>query len=265
MNVWVLLVLVIVVSAAVAVGTILVANRAISASVGPAHNSTLGPFVTTVALVYGTLLGFTVVVAWEQFSSAELNVANEASTLATMYRQTVAMPVQEQQEIRVLLRRYTTAVQGPEWRQQEQHEVSGASDTARSAITEMYRVLGRQDPDAAASAINSEFLGQLTVLASQRNTRVLDAEPRIPWLLWCGLIFGGVLLVGLTRVHAAGQHAGPRPLVRCRSASAGFVAVRRRPPRPSIRISNRDHPRAVRARDRGVRRGRLPMTSSLPR
>ena len=198
MNVWVLLVLVIVVSAAVAVGTILVANRAISSSVGPAHNSTLGPFVTTVALVYGTLLGFTVVVAWEQFSSAELNVANEASTLATMYRQTVAMPVQEQQEIRVLLRRYTTAVQGPEWRQQEQHEVSGASDTARSAITEMYRVLGRQDPDAAASAINSEFLGQLTVLASQRNTRVLDAEPRIPWLLWCGLVFGGVLLVGLT-------------------------------------------------------------------
>ena len=40
--------------------------------------------------------------------------------------------------------------------------------------------------------------GQLTVLASERNTRVLDAEPRIPWLLWCGLIFGGVLLVGLT-------------------------------------------------------------------
>ena len=43
------------------------------------------------------LLGFTVVVAWEEFSYAEANVANEASTLATMYRQTVAMPGQEQQ------------------------------------------------------------------------------------------------------------------------------------------------------------------------
>jgi hypothetical protein len=96
-----------------------------------------------------------------------VNVANEASTLATMYRQTVAMPVQEQREIRVLLRKYTTAVQG-------------------------------QDPDAVSSAINGEFLGQLTVLASERNTRVLDAEPRIPWLLWCGLAFGGALLVGLT-------------------------------------------------------------------
>ena len=27
--------------------------------------------------------------------------------------------------------------------------------------------------------------------------RVLDAEPRIPWLLWFGLIFGGLVLIGL--------------------------------------------------------------------
>lgn len=198
MNVWLVLVLVVLVSAALAVGAIMIANRLIPASIGKEHNSTLSPFVTTVALVYGALLGFTVVVAWEQFSSAEVNVANEASTLATMYRQTVAMPVQEQQEIRVLLRKYTTAVQGPEWRKQEENEGGGTSDSARSALTEMYRVIGRQDPNAASSAINGEFLGQLTVLASERNTRVLDAEPRIPALLWFGLIFGGVLLVGLT-------------------------------------------------------------------
>lgn len=197
MNVWLLFILVIALSVLVAVGSILVANRTIPDSIGREHNSTLSPFVTTVALVYGALLGFTVVVAWEQFSSAEVNVANEASTLATMYRQTVAMPVHEQQEIRILLRKYTTAVQGPEWKKQEELD-GGTSDTARSAITEMYRVIGRQDPDAATSAINGEFLGQLTVLASERNTRVLDAEPRIPWLLWCGLVFGGVLLVGLT-------------------------------------------------------------------
>ena len=131
----------------VAVGTILVANRLIPASVGKEHNSTLSPFVTTVALVYGALLGFTVVVAWEQFSSAEVNVANEASTLATMYRQTVAMPVQEQQEIRVLLRKYTTAVQGPEWKKQEEPRAAPATRHAvRSPICTVF--IGRQDPDA---------------------------------------------------------------------------------------------------------------------
>ncbi|WP_232425671.1 bestrophin-like domain [Mycobacterium sp. JS623] len=34
-------------------------------------------------------------------------------------------------------------------------------------------------------------------MTSQRNTRVLDARPRIPGLLWGGLLFGGVLLIGL--------------------------------------------------------------------
>jgi len=197
-NVWLLFTLTIAISVAFAVGAILAANRIIRSSIGKEQNSTLSPFLTTVALVYGALLGFTVVVAWEQFSSAEVNVANEASTLATMYRQSVAMAAQEQQEIRVLLRKYTTAVRGPEWRKQEQNEGAATSDIARTAITDMYRVLGRQDPNAASSAINGEFLGQLTVLASERNARVLDAEPRIPWLLWFGLLFGGVLLVGLT-------------------------------------------------------------------
>ena len=164
-------------SVLLAVGAIWFANRVVSRSVGKEHNSALSPFVTTVALVYGALLGFTVVVAWEQFSSAEANVGNEASTLATMYRQTVAMPAPEQQQMRDLLRKYTIAVKGPEWVSQND---GSTSDNARGAITEMYRVIGRQDPDGG-SAINGEFVGQLTVLASERNTRVLDAEPRIPW------------------------------------------------------------------------------------
>ena len=50
---------------------------------------------------------------------------------------------------------------------------------------------------AASSPISQEFLGQLTVLASDRNQRILDAQPRIPGLLWTGLLFGGVVLVGL--------------------------------------------------------------------
>ena len=191
---WLVLLLVVAASIMIAVASIWVGDHTLSDSVGKTHNSTLSPFVTTVALVYGALLGFTVVVAWEQFSTASANVASEASTLTTMYRQTVAMPPAEQQQMRDLVRKYTTAVEGPEW---EQQDSGGTSDSARAALTEMYRVVSRQDPNAASGPVNGEFMGQLTVLASQRNARVLDAEPRIPWLLWFGLIFGGLVLIGL--------------------------------------------------------------------
>ncbi len=51
----------------------------------------------------------------------------------------------------------------------------------------MYHVLGNQPPGEGSIA-NGEFFGQFTVLTSERNTRILDAKPRIPWLLWFGLL-----------------------------------------------------------------------------
>ncbi|MGB8503147.1 DUF4239 domain-containing protein [Mycobacterium sp.] len=205
---WLFLLLAIVVSILLAVGSIWLANRTSSDSAGQEDNSALSPFLTCVGLVFGALLGFTVVVAGEQFSSAETHVANEASTLTTMYRQTVALPAPEQTQMRELLRKYTKAAEGPEWAQQESG--GGASDTARAAITAMYRVLGSQPPSDASSAANGEFFGQLTVLTSERNTRVLDAKPRIPWLLWCGLLFGAVVfiaLMGFMRLKSRRRHA----------------------------------------------------------
>lgn len=202
---WLFLGVVVAVSVVLAVGVIAAADRVLDEPVGAAYASALSPFLTTVALVYGALLGFTVVVAWEQFSSAEANVISESSTLATMYRQTVGMPMAERSEMQTLLRTYTAAVQ-VEW---DRSDDGDTSDAARGAITQMYRVLGRQPPDTASSPINGEFLGQLTVLTSERNTRVLDARPRIPGLLWTGMLFGAILLICLmvfTRLPSKGGH-----------------------------------------------------------
>jgi hypothetical protein len=58
----------------------------------------------------------------------------------------------------------------------------------------MYRVLGTS---VASNPVNAEVRDQLNILTSQRNTRVLDAKPPIPGLLWAGLLFGAVVLIGL--------------------------------------------------------------------
>jgi hypothetical protein len=132
---WLFLALVVAASVYLAVASVWLANKMVRQPGAKDETGSLSPFVTTVALVYGALLGFTVVVAWEQFSSAETNVTNESSTLATMYRQTISLPAPEQTTIRELLRQYTTAVQG-EWDSQGSDAAGGA---ARAAITDMYR------------------------------------------------------------------------------------------------------------------------------
>jgi len=190
---WLFLAVVVAISIGLAVGSIWLANRTAVPTHGSGYNSSLSSYLTTVSLVYGALLGFTVVVAWEQFSSAEVNVTSESSTLATMYRETVGMPVSQQGRMRELLRTYTTAVQD-EWNPRSRDR---AAETARGAITDMYRVLGAQGQTDAANPLSGDFLGQLTTLTSQRNTRILDARPRIPGLLWTGLLFGGLVVLGL--------------------------------------------------------------------
>jgi len=192
---WILLALALTASVLIAGASVWLASRTLPKQVSDAHNGALSPFLTCVGLVYGALLGFTIVVAWEQFSSAEVNVSNEASTLITMYRQTVGMPADEQAQMRLLLRKYTDAVQGPEWEKTIRSGVG--TEGARDALNDMYRVLGTEQADVASSPISQKFLDQLGTVASQRNQRILDAKPRIPGLLWTGLLFGGIVLLGL--------------------------------------------------------------------
>src|SRR3974390_3155687 len=126
---WLFLVVIVAVAIVLALGMIRLADRTLSDSVGQENNSALSPFLTCVALVFGALLGFTVVVAWGQFSAAKEHVSNEASTVTTMYRQTVAMSAPQQTQLRQALRNYTNAVKGPEWASQDE---GGTSSAARA-------------------------------------------------------------------------------------------------------------------------------------
>jgi hypothetical protein len=205
-----------IVAVLIAVGSMLLADRTIPKPVREGHNSALSPFLTCVSLVYGALLGFTIVVAWEQFSSAETNVSNEASTIVTMYRQTVGMPVPEQGQMRALLRKYAGAVEGLEW--QNAIRAGGGTESARDALNEMYRLLGSEKSSVTSNPITQKYLDQLTTLASQRNQRILDSKPRIPGLLWTGLLFGGVVLLGIGGYMRLGS-------ARAHVAILGAVAV----------------------------------------
>lgn len=207
---WLLLIAVVVGAVLASIGSVYFAGRIIAHDTGPEHNSILSPFITVVALVYGALLSFTVVAGWQQFLSAETNAAAEASTLTTMYRQTIAMPQPEQAALRKQLRRYAEATQGPEWGKQEFHDIH---NDGRASIADMYRILGADQTNGAASPINQAFLGELTTLTTARSERILDASPHIPPLLWSALYFGGAVLIVLTSFLRLASDRGHMVLV----------------------------------------------------
>ena len=72
---WLLLAASLVASVLVAAGSLWLADRTLPKPVSEGHNGALSPFLTCVGLVYAAMLGFVIVDAWEQFSSAETNVS----------------------------------------------------------------------------------------------------------------------------------------------------------------------------------------------
>jgi Protein of unknown function (DUF4239) len=186
---------VIVVGAFIALGAggVLFAHRWLTGRTREGHNDTLVPMYLTAAVIYAVLLAFTVIAVWEQYTATKDNVNEEATALTTMYRATEAMPRSERPELRRLIREYTEAVIGPEWKAQQLH--GGNSPVARKAIVDLYATLADHPPTAATAPINAAFVTELSEVTNARNKRTLASRDTLPWILWVGLITGGIIVV----------------------------------------------------------------------
>ena len=159
-------------------------------------NDVLVPLFLTAGVIYAVMLGFLVVVVWEAYGDAKDNVALEASTLATMYRQTNGMDPQELKVMREHIRAYTEVVASKEW--EIQALTGGAAPEARRQIAEIYGEYSRMPQTRRDSAINQEFLQQFSLVTAARNKRTLQAGEEMPWIMWFGLIGGAVIVIAMS-------------------------------------------------------------------
>ncbi|MEJ1970223.1 MAG: hypothetical protein WDN03_16575 [Rhizomicrobium sp.] len=196
MNTVLLGLLVVIVPAVLAGLCVLAARQFLHERVREGHNDVLVPLFLTAGTIYAVMLGFLVVVVWEAYGDAKSNVAVEASTLTTMYRQTNGMDAVEMKAMREHIRAYTEAVVGKEW--DIQARTGGAAPEARRQIAEIYREYAHMPADVANSSINREFLSQFSAVTAARNKRTLQAGEEVPWVLWLGLVGGATIVVAMS-------------------------------------------------------------------
>jgi hypothetical protein len=160
------------------------------------HNDVLVPLFLTAGTLYAVLLAFLVIAVWETYGAAKDNAAEEASTLATMYRQTNGMPPDERAKMRGLLREYTEAVVKEEW--PIQAATGGASPKARQAVADIYSTFYTMKPSESSSSISVEFLHTFSTVAADRNRRTLQAAEALPPVLWFAILFGAAIIGGMS-------------------------------------------------------------------
>jgi hypothetical protein len=181
-----------------ALSGVLLVRQLVKGRVGKGHNDLSVPIFQTAGTIYAVLLAFSVIAVWQSYGAAKDNVAEEASTLATLYRQTNGLPSGPQGVLRRLLRGYTEAVVVDEW--PIQAATGGVSARARKDLGAIYRAYRTMDPRVAESPIGVEFLQTMRIVAADRNRRTLEASGSLPAVLWIGLLVGGAIVVGMTFV-----------------------------------------------------------------
>lgn len=178
---------------AFAAASVLVGRRVIRKQVAAYHNEVMTSLFASAKVIYAVLLGFLVVVVWEAYDTAHRNVAQEAATLAPLYRLTHGMEARHGSELRALIRAYAKAVVEDEWPLLGKSRAGGTK--ARRMMGEMDRHFARLDPATriADAQVNAEFLRTKSAIVVDRNERLVESFHHVPWVMWLGAIGGGLI------------------------------------------------------------------------
>jgi hypothetical protein len=196
MPLWLAAFLLVAVPAALAMAGPIVVRRYIKLDRLRTNNEVAGFKFATVGVIYAVLLAFAVLVVWEKFNEAEVDVAREASAAATIFRLSVALPAEYQEPLRAALTAYLETAIRKDWPAMEEGRASPETTRALSALYPalLKPVSGeRVDP-----VLLGELLRQLDEISAARRSRLVASSGTVPPILWHVLFGGAIITIGFT-------------------------------------------------------------------
>jgi ABC-type multidrug transport system fused ATPase/permease subunit len=182
------------VAVASSVAGLLLVRRFVPAAVLQQQHDVASPKFQVIGTLYAVLLAFVVVVVWQQFQSASVNVDVEATKLSDLYRDAEEYPEAERVRLRRQLRAYAEAVVTDEWDAMARGGESTRAWVEYDGLWKLYRAL--RPRDLTEIPIATETLRRMSELGEARSLRLLHSRAAIHPVLWAGLIVLGVITIG---------------------------------------------------------------------
>lgn len=130
---------------------------------------------------------------WTSYGEADLNVDLEANAVMNIYRLADGLPEPQRTELQGLASSYVDAVVNHDWPQM------AGSETPEQSVgitTEMWKTVKSVRAGSPPERIAEDHaLAELSSLNQHRLTRLLQSTTRLPNVLWCVLLVGGVLTI----------------------------------------------------------------------
>jgi hypothetical protein len=192
---WVMGLLMIGGSAAVAMIGPLIIRRRVSLEEIAANNEVAGFKFAVVGVVYAVLLAFAVVVVWDRYSEAERAVVDEAGAAATLYRLSYALPPDRQAALQATLTGYLDAVITTEWPAMARGD--GNLGASRDLDGIYRQIIANSDPGQGMLAV-TEMYRQVDDITHARRVRVHLSSGVVPGVIWFALVASAVLTIVFT-------------------------------------------------------------------
>lgn len=178
-------------------------NRAWHPEKRRTYNDIIGWQVSVLGTTYAVILGFMLYTVWSIYREADVNVDREANAVVDVYRLADGFPEPQRTQVKTLARSYADSVVNQDWPEMKKGEEPTQSADISS---EMWRTAISINPRSAAEVTTQEdTLSELRSLSQYRLARLMESNTRLPTVLWCVLLAGGVLTIGAACTFSSGS------------------------------------------------------------
>jgi hypothetical protein len=210
---------------AVAIGAglagLFIVRRSVALATLEQHNDVAGFIIAVVGVLYAVVLGFVVVIIWQQFDTAQSNAHHEAITLEILYNDASAFGKEGQAVQRDVLA-YGTSVVNQEWPElRDKHQGDPATDALLDKVWADLQTV--RAPDNETNAFLSSAVTSVNSLEEERSQRIDDSSRQLPLSLWAVLLLGAMITVGFTYFFGVSNLAAHAMMVAALSAIIGIA------------------------------------------
>ena len=187
---------------------------------GP-HNELAGFILPLVIGVYGLVLGFVVVVLYDDFKEATDYVQLEAASLEDVYRYSTRFPAEVQEQMRARTGEYIAAVD-QEW---PLLRTGQSSPRATRALTGVFDALAFEPQNESEAVYLAEAVAAFREIHLARHRRLDAATETLPTMLSVFVFLGGLIVIGLTLFFGQPSGRAQMTMVVALGAVMGFTML----------------------------------------
>jgi hypothetical protein len=157
----------------------------------PDQNDLIGWQLSILGTTYAVILGFMLYAVWGEFGAATLNAETEASSLRNVYRLASGLPAEQKKELESQAGAYAAAVVNEDWPAMDQGRLPDASHEINEQM--WVTLMSVKESSITENTAEDHAISELSAMTTCRRTRLVQSTHRLPAILWCVLLVGGVL------------------------------------------------------------------------